>query len=419
MYPQSTRVISGLWRRRGRVIAQVVLVIISVGAAGGAALRLVERGGAQSLFGEHVQVNPASGPVGMAPFIELKGFERGRRVTVYLCSDPTGSVEDCVELVRGEAPGPLRSAAIPEAFPNAEEIVPAQYVLRAGPDGAGEYPVRGNFEVSLFEIGSKPRPRSFAGVVPQAIRVGEPKEIARSAACRPPLFLPDGRLAVGATVVDPTTGVTIQFDVPAAELAWSPVGDKLAILTPDRKEIRLAGPDGQEAVTAVREARGLLESLSWSPQGDHLAFIARSDPSTRGGPGPPAVKILNSVNAQITDAGPGTAVAWSSKPDLLAVERADGSIEASTPTGGRRRLLSIGHGASWSPDGSLIAFVAPVQGESSDDGWIARVDGSDASPVVGSNVCALSFSPSGESLAVVVDDDGKTSLVLRPIENQR
>lgn len=417
MYPQSSRVITGLWRKRGRVILQIALVVISVASAGAAALRFFERGGTSSLFGEHVEALPPSGPVGISPFLELRGFDRGKQVTVYLCADAGSAIEDCVQLAKGAAPGPLRSSAIPPAFPNADEIVSATYVLRAGPDQTGAFPVRGEFRIEPFEVGRRRTPRSFAGVVPQAVRIGDAKEIARGAPCRPPLFLPDGRLAVGSTVVDPETGVTIEFNIQADELAWSPVGDKLAILTPDRKEIRLAGPDGQDAVTAVREARGLLSSLSWSPQGDRLAFIAQDDPAARGGPGPPTVRIFNSVNGEVSSAGPGLGVSWSSKPDLLAVERADGAIEASTASGQRRRLTT-GRDPSWSPDGSLIAFVRPGEG-GQPNGWLAKADGSQPSPHVGGGVCALSFSPSGESLAVVEEGDGRTTLFLRPIDVQR
>ena len=416
MYPQSSRVLSGFWRKRGRVIAQIVLVTISVVAAGGATLRFLEHGGTRSFFGPQVHAIPSSGPVGMSPFLELAGFDRGQEVTVYLCAAAATPVDDCVELAKGAAPGPIHAGAIPEAFPDADEIVPATYVLRAGPDDKGEFPTRGTFEVVLFKVGARVRARSFAGVVPQSLRIGDAKEIARGAECRPPLFLPDGRLAVGPTVVDPATGVTIQFDLQASELAWSPVGDKLAILTPDRKEIRLAGPDGQDAVTSVREARGIISSLSWAPQGDRLAFISQNDPNTRGGPGPPTVRILNATNGEVAAAGPGIGVSWSSKPELLAVERADGAIEASTASGGRRRLTT-GRDPSWSWDGSLIAFV---RGEgASQSGFIARVDGSEPSPEVGGGVCALSFSPSGESLAVVIESDGKRTLYLRPIDVQR
>lgn len=417
MYPYSSRVITGKFRRYARRTAQTALVVVAVLASAGAAYRFFERGGTQGLFGPQVLANPSSGPVGMSPFLELRGFDRGESVTVFLCPDEASAIESCIEFAQGEAPGPVRANPIPDAFPDANEIVPATYALRAGPDSTGAYPVRGRFEVERFEVGPRPTPRSFAGVVPQAIRVGDPREIARGAECRPPLFLPDGRLAVGANVVDPESGVTIRFDVQASELAWSPVGDKLAILTPDRKEIRLAGPDGRDAVTSVREARGLLSSLSWSPQGDRLAFISQNDPSTRGGPGPPTVRILNAVTGAVTAAGPGLGVAWSSESDLLAVERADGAIEASTPEGGRRRLLT-GRDPSWSPGGSLIAFVRAGEG-GSDNGWIARADGSDPSPVVGPDVCALSFSPSGNSLAVVVRAGDTTTLHLRSLEVQR
>lgn len=416
MYPQSSRVVSAFWRKRGRLTAQIVLIMISVLAGAGATLRFLEHGGTRSFFGPQVQVTPPSGPVGMSPFLELSGFENGKDVTVYLCADARGTIDDCFELAKGRAPGPFRSRAIPEAFPNADEIVPATYVLRAGPDDEGQFPTRGSLEVVLFKVGNRVRARSFAGVIPQSIRIGDAKEIARGAECRPPLFLPDGRLAVGPTVVDPETGVTIQFDVQASELAWSPVGDKLAILTPDRKEVRLAGPDGKDAVTSVREARGIISSLSWAPQGDRLAFISQNDPNTRGGPGPPTVRILNATNGEVTAAGPGVGVSWSSKPDLLAVERADGAIEASTAAGGRRRLTT-GRDPSWSWDGSLMAFV---RGEgASQNGFIARADGSEPSPEVGGGVCALSFSPSGEFLAIVIEAGGKRTLYLRPIDIQR
>ncbi len=416
MYPHSSRIISGKARRYARPIAQGTFITIAVLAALGAGYRFMARGGTSALFGPQIEALPATGPVGMSPFLELHGFEKGESVTVYFCADEATPIENCVQFGRGAAPGPLRTSPIPQAFPDAEEIVPATYALRVGPDGDGQYPVRGTFKIEPFKVGPKVRVRSFAGVVPQALRIGDPEQIARGAACRAPLFLPDGRLAVGATVVDPDTAVTIRFDIQASELAWSPVGDKLAILTPDRKEIRLAGPDGEDAVTSVREARGLISSLSWAPQGDSLAFIAQNDPNTRGGPGPPTVRILNATNGSVASAGPGVGVAWSSKPDLLAVERADGRIEASTVAGGRTTVASGTHPA-WSPDSNLLGFVRPWEG--SDSGWIARASGADASPEVGPDVCAISFSPSGRHLAVVVGEGEKTTLFLRSIDIQR
>lgn len=315
-----------------RRYAQLGLAVVALLAAVGAGYRYLVRAG--SPFGEHIVATPASGPVGMRPFFEFPGFRGDREITVYLCAGSTGGIEDCAPLGKGRPGERLRGTPIPQELPDTTEVSPGEYVLRAGPDAQGDYPERGQFDVVAFAVGSRPRPPTF-DVPPSSLQVGDPRTVATGAPCRPPLFLADGRLGIGSTVLDPTSGVTIEFNLPAHELAWSPVGDKLAILTSDRKEIRLAAPDGTSATTRVREARGLLSSLSWSPDGDRLAFVSQNDPTTAGGPGPPTVRILNATTGDLTSAGPGLAVSWSPRADLLAVEMAGAKIEASTPAGGR------------------------------------------------------------------------------------
>src|SRR5439155_4851755 len=119
------------------------------------------------------------------------------------------------------------------------------YVLRAGAEGENQFPVRGVFRVVPFKVGARPPILpGFAAAAPSQIKLGAPREIARGAPCRPPVFLADGRVVVGSTIVDVSNGVTVQFSLPASEIAWSPVGDKLAYITTDRKELDLAGPDG-------------------------------------------------------------------------------------------------------------------------------------------------------------------------------
>lgn len=399
-----------------RRTVQIALAAVALLAAAGAGYRYLVRGG--SPFGEHLVVTPSSGPVGMRPFFEFAGYDEGQNVTVYLCAGETSGVEDCASLGKGTAGKKLVGKRIPKELPDTTEVVPGEYILRAGPDGRGEYPKRGEFDVVAFKVGGRPRSPTF-DVPPSSLEVGESKRVATNAPCRPPLFLADGRLAVGSTVVDPTTGVTIVFDLPARELAWSPVGDKLAILTSDRKEIRLAAPDGTAATTRVREARGLLSSLSWSPDGDRLAYIAERDPTTTqlaGDPTSPTVRILNATTGEITSAGPGLAVAWSPNDDLLAVEMANAKIEASTPEGGRRALTN-GRRPGWSPDGRYVTVVRTAAGGES-QGWVVPVQGSGAAPLGGNDVCALSFSPAGTHLAVVADNEGKTTLLLRTISKR-
>jgi Tol biopolymer transport system component len=258
--------------------------------------------------------------------------------------------------------------------------------------------------------------RSYAGVDPTALRAGEPKQIARGAPCRPPIYLADGRLAVGSTVVDPQTGATVEFSVQGTELAWSPTGDKLALITTDKKEIRIAGPDGADAATKVRESGGLLSSLSWASDGKRLAYISQNDPATpaRFGPGPPTVQILNVSSGEKTPAGPGLAVAWSPRQDVLAVERAGAVIEASNLQGGRSPLTT-GQRPTWSADGNLLGVVREAEGGVS-QGWVVQAaDGSKAAPLAGDGVCAISFSPSGSKLAVVREGE-QTTLLEREIE---
>lgn len=396
-----------------RRIAQVVLLTISVLAAAAAALSYF--GGAPNPFGKRLSITPSEGPVGMRPFFQLQGYG-DREVTVYLCANQRDRIEDCVELGSGTGERRLRANAIPATFPGGDEIVPAPYPVRVGPENGREFPVRARFEIVPFELGPRLRPRSLAATEPQGLRIGRAQEVARGVDCRPPLHLRDGRLAVGRTVYDPVTTVTIdlQLGVGAAELVWSPLGDKLAILTTDRKEIRLAGADGTNAVTSVREARGLLSSLSWSPQGDRLAFVAQNDPAVpRLGPGPPTVNILNATTGERTTAGPGLWVAWAPSGDVFAVQMSGSAIELGTPAGGRRRLVE-GRRPSWSPDGRMLTFVRGDEGEA--EGWVSLSDGTQASPVTGTDTCALSFSTDGRALAVVERRGEESRLVLRPVE---
>jgi Tol biopolymer transport system component len=123
------------------------------------------------------------------------------------------------------------------------------------------------------------------------------------------------------------------------------------------------------------------------------------------------VNILNAINGERTQAGPGLWVTWGATGDVFAVERAGEFVELGNPGGGRRRLVD-GTLPAWSPDGRLIGVVRKT-GEPG--GWLALADGAKPSPIVGGGTCALSFSPSGHTMAIVTEREGMRHLVLRPI----
>jgi len=394
-----------------RRIAQIALAVIAVAAAGGAVFRYLDRTG--EFFGERIEAAPVSGPVGIRPVLTLTGYKGAQPVTIYLCVGSTSDIGDCVKLGKTTPALAIHSVPIPIQFPDGTDMNPGTYVIRAGPDAQGQYPVRGVFRVVPFRIGHMPPMiTGFAAASPASLQLGPGREIARGAPCAPPNFLADGRIVVGSTVIDVKTGVTISFNIPSSEIAWSPVGDKLAYITTDQKELRLAGPDGSSAVVKVREARGLLSSLSWSPEGDRLAFIAQNDPNIFGGPGPPTVNILNATNGDRTQAGPGLAVSWSSNENLLAVERFGNVIEASTPDG-TRHPLTTGFRPSWGPDGKLIVIRGSNPNE---EGFIVSQDGKQSALATAGNTCGMAFSPDGSVLAVVTSpSSGPTRLVLREV----
>lgn len=393
-------------RERVRKIAQIALATVAVLAAVGAVWRFVGRGGAESLFGSRIVATPAAGPIGVRPHLELRGFPGGQEVTVYMCPAAGTALEDCFEMGMGTPDDRIRSAPVPTTLPDGTEVELTSYVLRAEPDENADDPVRGTFDVVPFSLGAVSDPVSYAGLAPDDIILDDPTRIARGVACRPPVFMPDGRIAVGLTVFDPATGVTVEMPLAATELHWSPVGDKLAILTADRKEIRLAGPDGVDPVTRVREARGLLSSPSWSPDGDRLAYIAAPDPETRGGPAAPTVQILNAINGEITEAGLGLSVAWSPRGDVLAVERIGPRIELSDLEGSRSELVE-GAEPSWSADGRFLAFV-----REGGEAWVSLADGSRPARVASGEVCAASFSWTARTMALVTGAGESTELSL-------
>lgn len=66
---------------------------------------------------------------------------------------------------------------------------------------------------------------------------------------------------------------------------------------------------------------------------------------------------------------------------------------------------------TFSPDGRMIAYLAPADGNTTFQIWEAEADGSNASPLTESDAFHLAptYLPDGKSLLCVADYDGKKS----------
>jgi hypothetical protein len=394
---------------------QVVLLSVALLAVGLAGWRYVEarRPGAALGPSKRVVATPSSGPIGVRPILDLEGWPPDARLTVFLCTPASTSHTDaCVELVAdasGHVPSPQVAPIPPSIGP--EPVTPQTYLLRGG-TGTPEDPfdVHGRFEVVPFHIADPPSARSYPPG--SQIAAGPPTEIARGASCDVEVT-PDDRILVGRRLVDLGNGVITEVALEGAEVVWSPARDRLAIVTGDRKEIRLAAPDGSGAEVVRREARGILASVTWSPEGDHIAFTARSDPAVRGGPGPPTVHFFNLTTGESGTLGAGERVAWSPVGDRLAVE-VRGEVQIGDLQANRTPLLS-GIKPAWSPDGSLVAAVRAGP-DGAGEAWVARADAPHSARLVPDAVCGLAFSAGGTRLVTAQPAAQGASLQVRELQ---
>jgi len=204
--------------------------------------------------------------------------------------------------------------------------------------------------------------------------------------------------------VDLATGQTtdVASDVGFGGFAVSPDGEKVAIATFEAEPmsgtgtytIEVARPDGSERRELLRlEDTFVLSGLAWSPDGRWLVYGRLTAADQGVDSGIFTVDVASGATTRITQApaapeGVDTEADWSPAGDRLLVRRrvctqcdgggskvvlaaADGSGETSLP-GNEQFLLG---GASWSPDGTRLAYGA-------DKLYVANADGSGARPIV-------------------------------------
>jgi Tol biopolymer transport system component len=164
---------------------------------------------------------------------------------------------------------------------------------------------------------------------------------------------------------------------------WSPIGDRIAFVRTaawgaktSQSGLYVMDPDGsnlQPIVEGVDWPSVLF--FSWSPQGDRLAF-------TSYGSKQEGIFTINAdgTNPQLVFEGSGGTVLWSPDGSQLlfdsnlgvSVMNADGSGIRSLIAGGQMQTYET---FRWSPDGTQILYVRPVEEELSDQLHVIDANG--------------------------------------------
>ena len=204
---------------------------------------------------------------------------------------------------------------------------------------------------------------------------------------------------------------------------WSPDGSQIAYMAIPHHELRVSTLDGQERVIAsiTPSRNGADMPFAWKPEGDAIAYTTTD--GVWSGP------LDGSAPSLVwrTDGRP-ISVSWSPRGELAITVSNEQAVEGGgsrdvrsvhvvdVDTGSERSLDTIhdyDYGATWSPDGSRLAFV-------DDNGDVRLCDRSDGSMTTLSPAHAdgpemhfwdVAWSPDGERLLALARSDIGFALV--------
>jgi len=189
-------------------------------------------------------------------------------------------------------------------------------------------------------------------------------------------------------------------DGPAGWPTWSPEGTRLAFrsLNGDGGGIYVANLDGTDRKQLTRETGDL--DLAWSPDGTRIAFAREGSIAVMNADGSAPTRLTSThSDGEPTWSPDSRQLAFRHNSSISVIDADGGAVRTLTSPGGTGTVRSGGGGAkrsaagggdpshaTWSPDGSRIAYALYHSGASCSV-WAMNADGTGANKLTDGSRC--------------------------------